>query len=206
MSQGVNINFNHNIISLDVIKKAYYLNKLGVKGSVQVENIASIIQSIYFYHDLIVKNNIQGILERNLCRNIIIHSFSVIEAIVISVGYKIQRACLKSSVKHSFCSNSMFSHPNPKTNEIHAFKNADAYLQKIGFLDFKTVESRRFYVDFRNTRNDVHIIKSDITVDKNPRYTRKYCQQAVTFLQTFFEVFKNNLEYLEKRSGLVLDE
>lgn len=187
--------FQNEQYSLEDIKKDYYLHNTCVEDTAQLENIAITIQSLYFYHDILVSNTYPRSIEASLCRTIVIMSYSILEAIVVSLGYKLQCFCANCNMANSckFCSNSMFS-STTKNNELFAFQNADRYLTDIGIINF-TDNARTFYNEFRYTRNNIHLERNAQVITNDKMYTKDYCNTAIEFLQNFIEMLNSN--YLE---------
>ena len=186
-----NVTFELPNYSLEQIKNDYYLYDLCVKGTAQLENIAITIQSLYFYHKILIAANYPKAIESSLCRTIIIMSYSVLEAIVISVGYKIQHRCQYCRHPCVFYSNSMFKDEKTHSNEMRAFQNADEYLRKIGIINL-TAQARAYYDDFRDNRNNVHLARNSEVISRDHAYTRQGCNSAIEFLQSIIELIQNN--------------
>lgn len=177
--------------SLNQIKKDYFLNDLCVRNSPQLENIAITIQSLYLYRNILMADEYPRSLEASLCKNIIISSYSVIEGIVIFAGYKIQTAC--SQCKHP-CHNrsvSMFEDKSTAKNERNAFFNAEQFLKNVGIISFNR-GANKFYNSFRDSRNNVHLGKTTEVITNDKNYTRKSCNFALSFLQEFIKLMKDN--------------
>jgi hypothetical protein len=185
--------------SLEDIKRDYYLYNLCVADTPQLENIAITIQSLYFYKDILVSNTYPKTIEASLCRTIVIMSYSILEAIVVSLGYKLQYTCLNCSSATScdYYSYSMFAE-DQKSNELNAFKNADKYLTEIGIISF-TSSARRFYDEFRNIRNNVHLTRNTKVIHNEKQYTREHCNLIITFFQEFIDMLNHNyLDFIKK--------
>ncbi len=182
------VKFSYEQISTEEIKDSYFLNVFAYRDAVQTENIAYAIQSLYFFHDLIIVNELPKPIVANLCRTFVILSYSVIEAIVIAAGHKLQAACFGCDL------NPHQPRCTVLKNEKNAYFAADSFLKKHGILNLSK-SSSQFYNDFRDARNDVHIIKSRLVLNQNSKYTQDYCKLAVFFLQEFVVVLKDN--YLE---------
>lgn len=187
-----NVTFELINYSLEQIKKDYYLYDLCVKDTAQLENIAITIQSLYFYQNILAAANYPKAIESSLCRTIIIMSYSILEAVVISVGYKIQDRCRYCQHACAYYSNSMFKDEKTHKNEINAFHNSEEYLKKIGIINL-TSNASAYFNDFRNNRNNVHLARNSEVISKNRAYTRQECNFAVEFLQSFIEIIHNNL-------------
>ena len=178
--------------SLEDIKRDYYLYNLCVEDTPQLENIAITIQSLYFYKDILVSNTYPKTIEASLCRTIVIMSYSILEAIVVSLGYKLQYTCHNCN-RNGRCdcySYSMFAE-DQKSNELNAFKNADKYLTEIGIISF-TSSARRFYDEFRNSRNNIHLSRNSRVITHEKKYTREHCNVVITFFQEFIDMLNHN--------------
>ena len=182
-----NISFASDHIPINVIKKDYFLEIIGYKNNVQTDNIAHIIQTIYFYHDLIIQARLEKELVSNLCRIFIILSYSAIEALVVVAGHKLQAACYHCDKNPNDARCTIIK------DELHAFQLADKFLTKHKILNFSTAASK-FYKEFRETRNEVHIIKSRHVISRHPRFNVDYCKLSVQFLQEFVKMLKDNTQ------------
>ena len=190
----IKVHFEYEPISIAEIIRDYHLETLGIRNTIQTTNTASIIQSLYFYHDMIVHGNLEPTLLGNTYRIFIILSFSVIESLVTMTGYKLQNLLFdcERNPNHPQCT--------VQRSPMTAFSAADLFLQKMGLLDFEP-EARAFYDDFRQTRNDVHIVKSRHLIQNNPKYTKAYCVTAMNFLQQLVTVlYENTVEFAKKNN------
>lgn len=172
--------------SLEDIKRDYLLREFFLDGSAQLENVAATIQSLYLYAAIISSHQCPKSLEASVCRTAIIMSYSVVEAIVISVGYRIQSRCRNCAhpCQNKCCS--MFEGPDAHTNEKNAFWNADHFLKEKHIVEFDN-ETQQFYKDFRNGRNNIHLARRTIPLDQDSRYTPHNCQVSFNFLRSFIK-------------------
>ncbi len=177
--------------SLEKIKKEYYLNDLCVNGTAQLKNISITIQSLYFYHNILVASKYEKSIEASLCRTIFITSYSILEGIVISTGYKIQNKCRYCKHQCKYSSVMMFNNKNERCNEINAFKNADEFLNNIGILNF-TSRAKQYYCDFRENRNNIHLGKNCEVITCDYNFTKEECFNKITFLQDCIEIMHYN--------------
>lgn len=189
----------------ETIQKKYHLHALCISSSVEKENIITSLQGIEFFEYLLKKVPEDHLAERIFAREIIINSFSVLEALVISLGYKIQTWCAKSNNPYPFCSNSLFQNKNSHLNERHAFNNAEKYLRNIKILGFSDKESKRYYQNFRSNRNKIHIVKSHELISDDSFYTKKYVKSIIVFLQKFTEVLSINYKSLLSSYGVEME-
>lgn len=182
--------------SVEQIKKEYYLNDLCVADTAQIENIAITIQSLYVYHSILMSGNYPRTIEASLCRTIIIMSYSILEAIVVSLGYKIQTNCINCKRRCPNHSVSMFSEKETYKNELKAFKNSDEFLTKIKIINL-TNQARNYYNHFRDNRNNVHLARNANVISKDDNFTKKECNVAIEFLQGFIKLLQDNyFEYI----------
>lgn len=192
-----NVTFELPNYSLEQIKNDYYLYDLCVNDTAQLENIAITIQSLYFYHNILIAANYPKAIESSLCRTIIIMSYSILEAVVVSVGYKIQNRCQYCRHACAYYSNSMFNDKKTHNNEMRAFQNAHEYLRKFGIINL-TAQARAYYDDFRDNRNNVHLARNSEVISRDHAYTRQECNSAIEFLQSIIELIHNNfLEFCQ---------
>lgn len=183
----------YNNYPISDIKTDYFLRELCVGETSQLENIAITIQSLYFYHDILVSSNLPKTIEASLCRTIIIMSYSVIEAIVISLGYKLQNSCI-SCKKKCVCryySISMFSNINEKVNEKKSFINANDFLSQIGII-YLLSSDKKFYDEYRNSRNNVHLGRNAEIITKDLYYSKTNCEKTIRFMQEFIRMLNDN--------------
>lgn len=182
--------------TIEQIKKDYFLNKICVNGTAQIENIAITIESLYFYHNLLNGPSLPKTIRASICRTFVIMSYSIIEAIVISVGYLIQKKCLICKHRCSAYSLSMFSH-DKHNNEIHAFENASEYLTAQGIIQL-TANARLFYDGYRSNRNNIHLARNAEVIDESEAYTVAGCNAAFNFLQGFICLIYENFKEFKK--------
>ncbi len=180
----------------DVVEE-YYLHALCVPDSVEQHNIATMIQSMHMKMLALRERQSSDRITAVMCRDFIIHAFSIVEALVISMGYKIQKMCIGENGRFPFCSASMFRN-GAKKNEIQAFHNANRYLKDIGVIRFSDSHSARFYEEFRQTRNDVHIVKCKTKIEDHPKYRVDYCLQIMEFVRAFSKTMTHNIAYMKK--------
>lgn len=186
------VEFEYNEKTIDYIVKTYYLNILTPPGVVR-ENIAVALKHLYFYSG-ISRSSIND-EKKMLYRQMIILSYSAIEAIIISIAYTIQSKCRKCD-RCIFHDVSLFT-DEPEVNKRNAFYNADKFLRKVGILNIAK-EDLDFYSQYRMLRNEIHLINSD-QILTNPHYTDDFCKKSVDFLRTFFSKLKDNyLEFMKE--------
>ncbi len=184
--------------SLERIKKEYYLKDLCVNGTAQLENISITIQSLYLYHNILVASKYEKSIEASLCRTIFIMSYSILEGIVISTGYKIQNKCRYCKNQCKYSSVMMFNNKNEHCNEINAFKNADEFLNNIGILNF-TSRAKQYYSDFRENRNNIHLGKNCEVITCDHNFTKEECFNKIMFLQDCIKIMHSNyLKFTKK--------
>ena len=185
-----NYSFKHEEYSVSDIKEAYFLNELCSDATV-IENIAITIQALYFYADILRSNQYSSTIEASLCRTITIFSYSVLEAIVISLAKKIQTECKDCRYRQCpYRSDTMF-HIQFKTGETE-FSNADEYLKKPGILNMSQ-ENQKFYKSFRTSRNNIHLTKKDAQmITQDDKYTKTGCDNSIRFLQELFRCLRDN--------------
>lgn len=192
------VTFNLPNYSLNQIKKDYYLYDLCVNDTSQLENIAITIQSLYFYQSILVSNDFSRSFEASLCRTIIIMSYSILEAIVISTGYKIQNYCKVCRHSCSYCSSSMFKDINTHNNEMRAFTRAADFLEKTKIISL-TRPAKMYFDNFRDNRNNVHLARNSKVITEDQTYTRNECNSAIIFLQSIIKMIYNNyVEFCRK--------
>ena len=179
--------------SLDEIKRDYHLFDLCVQNTAQLENVAITIQSLYLYQNILQAGDYPRSMEASLCRTIIIMGYSVIEALVVSVGYQIQRACERCKHRCKYASTSMFHDAKAHINASRAFQNADTYLEAIGVRNL-TPNAKAFYDLFRSSRNNVHLTRNAKVISKDGDYTREHCLGAAQFLQGFVQMLYENTQ------------
>ena len=162
--------------SLEDIKRDYLLREFFLDGSAQLENVAATIQSLYLYAAIISSHQCPKSLEASVCRTAIIMSYSVVEAIVISVGYRIQSRCRNCAhpCQNKCCS--MFEGPDAHTNEKNAFWNADHFLKEKHILPILPAITLNF-----------HLARRTITLYQDSRYTPHNCQVSFNFLRSFIK-------------------
>lgn len=177
--------------SLEEIKQDYFLYDLCVNDSAQLENIAITIQSLYLYYNILNAGNYPRSMEASLCRTIIIMSYSILEAIVVSAGYKIQKSCQYCQHQCYYRSCSMFEDEKTHRNEMKAFANADKFLKNVEIINL-TSRARDYYDDFRDSRNNVHLARNSQIISRDRKYTKQECISAIDFLQTIIKLIHNN--------------
>lgn len=182
----MNVTFEYNEKTIEEITNSFYLNILTPKGLIR-ENIAVAIKHLYFYTGLSRCDMIEN-EKRMLYRQIIILSYSTIEALIISVAYMIQTKCRRCD-KCQYRDVSLFQ-DEPEVNRRNAFYNADKFLRKVGILNIP-YEDLEFYSSYRHLRNEIHLIDSS-QILTNEKYTDEYCKKSIDFLKRFFKYMKEN--------------
>ena len=183
----MNYNFSVEDYSLEEIKNDCYLHDLFIDGSSQLENVAATIQSLYFYGAAVASHQCPKSLEASLCRTLTIMSYSIVEAIVLSVAFKIQDKC--QSCKHPCANRSSTVIDAPKEKR---FWEADEFLKKHKIIYFADKDINKFYEDFRLSRNNVHLMKKAEVLYKDPNYLPDKCQMAIKFLKVFIDTIHDN--------------
>ncbi len=186
--------------SIEQIKRDYHLYSLCIDDTAQIENIAITIQSIYLYHNVLM-----GLpkwprsMEASLCRTMLIMSYSVLEGIVVSTGYKIQDRCRSCPHKCGSYCDSMFQ-GDRKKNEKDAFFNADGFLKNAEILAMDASASK-YYKTFRDSRNNVHLARNARIITEDPMYSISECAFAVKLLQKMIDViYHNYLAFCERNN------
>ena len=137
-------------------------------------------------------------IEALLCREIIILSYSIIDGLVACLGFKMQEQCLKCKHHCSNYSVKMFEGESIRKNEEKAFKLANLYLRKCRIVNMKS-EAQRFYDQYRDRRNNVHLSKNCDVITKDSCYNRAHCDRAVRFFGEFVDMlYVNYKEFVSK--------
>ena len=183
--------------SLDEIKKAYYLNNLCIQDTAQLENTAIVIKSILFMHSFLMNNKLPKDVEANICRSIIIDSYSAIENVVVCLAYKMQNKCLNCRRQCKYRSDSLWSCRSEHANVMKAFNTADKYLKETGIINL-TKEAKTFYEEFRSSRNNVHLTRNTEIIAKDIRFTIKNCKTSIDFMKKLFQVMNANYQEFKR--------
>lgn len=190
------ISFDSVLHSLDEIKESFYLNEIFSDYINQRENVATTLQSLFFYGDLVkaIRSNDNPnnkTILASLCRTITIMSYSVIEAYVIATGGKIQSKC--KECKHKCKNYLIFAKHNMFLSKSHAdvFYKADGFLKEVELLTFGDKKVEKIYRHFRESRNNVHLAKNAEIIYKDPDYMPEYTGIFLGFVEVFInEIYK----------------
>ena len=181
--------------AIEKIQKDYKLDILAPPESVEKHNIALVFYDLHMQYDKL--NVTQDSLHRKLdARQFIITAYSLLEALIITVAYRIQKSCISKNNRLPFCSASLFQSSDSKQNKVNAYPKANSYLIKIGVISFSTKESKDFYESMRMKRNSVHILNNTSVIEKDSAYTLNYCDQVLKFLKAFCEMLTININHL----------
>lgn len=160
----------------DISNDYYHLHELTSTLEMR-RNIAIVIRQMYFYCDLATKANppLEPLLERAIYRDIIILSYSVIQAIEIELGSMILGTPRRGN--------------NPRYDQrcvkaLHDVIN----IQK---------EELRMYNEYRTLRNNVHLSKKQ-SIETDKAYTRGEVDHWLMFMQQYLEYLYQCLPYIRK--------
>lgn len=195
MDTNLSIKFSN--IPLNEIKKQFHLDAICPPQTAQKENIALSIKLLYFYCDML-KTKYPSDIESLLCREIIILSYSILDGIVGCLGFLMQSQCGRCSRRCNYYSQTMFSGDSIRENEQKSFVLADNFLQKCKIINL-TEKAKRFYNDYRQHRNNIHLTKNCNVITSDSYFSRKSCNQAVLFLSEFIDmIYCNHKEFVAK--------
>jgi len=195
-----NINFKYKEYSLEEIKRLYYLDYLCFPAKSQVENVAITLQTLFYLFPQLDSCSTPSI-QASLSKTINILSYSVIDAIVILLGIKMQKKCefCRNKGKCKYYSNSIFQ-SRSKTNEFNAFKNAKEYLMQCQIINLND-SAEKYFNDYRDIRNYVHITKNGSIMTDDSNFTKEKTRELLNFMQQFFNHLKSNYDKFLKKNG-----
>lgn len=174
-SYNGNLNVNVDLYNINDIIRDFHLDFLCTTKETR-NNIAIVISTLYLYKDIVSSSSPQLPLEiqKGLLRDIIIHSYSVIECIELEVGAKLkgERRNSGSTRKESQQLDSEY---------LKAFKN---HFSMSG-------DTKTFYDQYRIDRNNVHLSKNQNIYDDDV-YSTKTVEKYIRFLMNYLDFLYHN--------------
>lgn len=160
----------------DISDDYYHLRELTSTPEMR-RNIAIVIRQMYFYCDLVTKANppLEPLLERAIYRDIIILSYSVIQAIEIELGSMI------------------LGTPRHGNNQAYDRRCYDALQDVIAVYG----KEKRMMNEYRALRNNVHLSKKQ-SIETDKAYTRGEVDHWLRFMQQYLDYLYECLPYIRK--------
>lgn len=178
------------VLSEERILEDYGLNKLCPRDFVETKNIVGVIQTLqYLLSGPLVDSTLDSVIKANLVKECITLADSVLEAVVISAGYRLQTECVKCT--SDLCrlkSNSIINAGNSKA----ALFAARQYAQEINLINLKVP----VLVALHDQRSNVHIIKMSETTTESELLTEKSAYWAHDVMYRALKIMEMNLKKL----------
>lgn len=176
----VNVNFSFKPYSLEQIISDLRINKV-ITNQNTIRNIASTVQTIYFYKDLISnnRNNLPIGIIQNLLKELIIQSFSILECIEIELGAKLLNINRNTGNQR-------------KSEDLECLKAVSNTLR----FPSNSIELE-LYKYFKNCRHNVHLSKSQNIFDTNSLNERNvttlmsFLTQYIEYIVNWYDMYLN---------------
>ena len=158
-----------NVYPIKQIIADFQLDRL-VTNHVTAENIAVVISSVYFYHDLIEsENSVPEHVRKEMFREIITQTFSVVEAVEVEIGRRIaKRKRIRLPSEQG---------KNPRADQQFCI---DLCQEEYGF-DSTT---SRMYDEYKDLRHNVHLCKNQRIINDD-YYTEETTVKWFSFMEQY---------------------
>lgn len=189
-------------MKVNEIKTVYHLDNLCNRDYDYITNIAITLKGIKKLYSFLRSGNIDSEERGYICKKIVEDSYSVIDAIIGMLGYKIQFSCQKCNKKGRcrYYSNVIFEGKTKYECNDKLFKKANDYLEKLKIVGFQS-GFKNYYREYRDVRNSIHLTKRSKAISNNENYTVNTCTYALRFMDDLIEKINENFNCFIKENG-----